>query len=140
MTPERFEDLAEAWGGDIARWPDAERVAAALVMAARPDWAQAVLARAGDLDAVLDMFAPPAGAPALTAQIVASAPSPRARRWISWLLPAGMGAGLAAACAAGVLAGAHLQPASSTPATSEADALVTAVGDEDFGLLLGEDA
>lgn len=140
MTPERFEGLADAWGGDMARWPEAEREAAALLMAARPAWAADVLARARDLDALLDAFAAPGGSAGLAARIVAGAPRPRARRWGGWLVPAGMGMGLAAACAAGVVAGVQFTAASSAPAASDADALVAAVGDEDLGLLLDEDA
>jgi len=139
MTPERFETLAEAYGGDVARWPDADREAAAELMAARPAWARDVLARAGHLDAVLDDYAAPRGSLGLADRIAAGAPRARAR-WIGWLLPAGMGVGLATACAAGVIAGAQLHAASSTPAASEADALVTAVSDDDFSLYLDEDA
>jgi hypothetical protein len=138
MTPERFEALAEAYGGDVARWPDAEREAAAELMTAQPGWARDVLARAGDLDAALTAFAPPRGSPGLAERIAAGAPKARAR-WARWLLPAGMGVGLATACVAGVMAGAQLHAASSTPA-SDADALVTAVSDEDFSLYLDEDA
>jgi hypothetical protein len=139
MTPERFETLAEAHGGDVARWPDAEREAAAELMAAQPAWARNVLAGAGDLDAMLTAYAPPRGSAGLAERIAAGAPQARAR-WVRWLLPAGMGAGLAAACAAGVVAGAQLHAPSSTPAASDADAVVTAVSDEDFSLYLDEEA
>lgn len=139
MTPERFETLAEAYGGHVARWPHAEREPAAELMAAQPAWATDVLARAGDLDAVLTAFASLRGSPGLAERIVAGAPKARPR-WVGWLLPAGMGAGLAAACAAGVMAGAQLHAPSSTPAASDADAVMTAVGDEDFSLYLDEDA
>jgi hypothetical protein len=138
MTPERFESLAEAYGGDIARWPDAERDAAAELMAARPAWMQDVLARASDLDAALAAYAAPRASPGLSERIAAGAPRPRAR-WVGWLLPAGMGAGLAAACAAGMLAGVQMT-AATAPAASEADALVTAFGDDDFSLYLDEEA
>jgi len=139
MTPERFETLAEAYGGDVARWPHAEREAAADWMAAHPVRARDVLARAGDLDATLDAYASPRGAVGLADRIAAGAPKARAR-WIGWLLPAGMGAGLAAACAAGVMAGAQLQASPPSPAASDADALVAAVGDDDVSLYLDEDA
>ncbi|MFD1191920.1 hypothetical protein ACFQ27_15115, partial [Phenylobacterium conjunctum] len=58
MTPERFEELAEAYGGETARWPQAEREAAAALMAGRPDFAQAALAWADALDEVLDAWRP----------------------------------------------------------------------------------
>ncbi|TAJ69994.1 MAG: hypothetical protein EPO51_20970 [Phenylobacterium sp.] len=139
MTPDRFETLAEAYGGDVARWPDTDREAAAALMAAEPAWARDALARAADLDAALDGYAAPRGSTGLADRIAAGAPKARAR-WVGWLLPAGMGVGLATACAAGVIAGAQLHAASSAPAASDADALVTAVGDDDFSLYLDEDA
>ena len=135
MTPDRFETLAEAFGGDVARWPDAEREAAAELMAARPAWAAGVLAHAGELDTALGAFAPPQAAPGLAARIAAGAPRPRAR-WAAWLMPAGMGAGLAAACAAGVMMGAEL----GRPAASDTEALITAVSADDVSLYLDEDA
>jgi len=139
MTPERFETLAEAYGGDVARWPDAEREAAAERMATDPVWAAGVLTRAGLLDAALGGYVPLRGSAGLVDRIAAGAPKARAR-WVGWLLPAGMGVGLATACAAGVIAGAQLHAASSAPGASDADALVTAVSDEDFSLYLDEDA
>lgn len=63
MTLERFQALAQAWGGDIARWPEAERAAAAL-LAARAPQAAAALAEAAALDAALaEMDAGPGPAP-----------------------------------------------------------------------------
>lgn len=140
MTPDRFETLAEAYGGDVARWPDAEREAAAALMAERPAWAGDVLARAGDLDAALDAFAAPRASSALAERIAAAAPRRRAQRWTGWLVPAGMGAGLAAACAAGVVAGAQLAAPTPSSAPDATDALVTAVSADDFGLYFDEDA
>lgn len=137
MTPERFETLAEAWGGDVARWPDDEREAAAALMAERPDWAQGVLARAGDLDTALAAFSAPRGASDLADRIAATAPRARPG-WQIWLAPAWMGAGLAAACAAGVIVGAQLSgPA---PMHEEPDAMVAAAIDDDFSLYLDEEA
>jgi len=136
MTPKRFETLAEAFGGDVARWPDADREAAATVMAAEPAWAQRVLALAGDLDAALAASTPLRGAGDLADRIAATAPAARPR-WAGWLLPAGMGAGLAAACAAGVMLGAQLGAAPT--AVDDPDALVAAA-DDDFSLYLDEEA
>ena len=136
MTPERFETLAEAYGGDVARWPDAERAGAAALMTAEPAWAQRVLAEAGALDALLDAAPAIVASSGLSARVLAGAPRPR-RAWRGWLLPAGMGAGLAAACAAGVVAGAQLSAAS--VGSSGGDA-VAVVDDEDFSLYLDEEA
>ncbi|MBX3482474.1 hypothetical protein [Phenylobacterium sp.] len=139
MTPDRFETLAEAWGGDVARWPDAEREAAAALMAEQPAWAAQALARAAELDAALDACAAPRVRGVLAERIAAGAPRPRAARWVGWLVPAGMGAGLAAACAAGVLVGAQAS-APAGAAASDTDALVTAVSSDDFSLYVDEDA
>lgn len=140
MTPKRFETLAEAYGGDVARWPEADREAAATVMAAEPAWAETILARAGDLDAALATYASPPVPAGLADRIAAAAPLVPARpappRWMAWLLPVGMGAGLAAACAAGVVMGAVLSlPASDT---GQADPVV-ATADDDFSFYLDEE-
>ncbi len=134
MTPERFEALADAFGGDLARWPDAERDAAAAMLAAEPAWAGATLARAGELDAVLDAFAAPRADGALAERIAAAAPA-RRRRWRVWLAPAGLGVGLAAACAAGVMLGVQL----GAPQPAGGESLMTAADDE-FSLYLDEGA
>lgn len=52
MTRERFEQILEAHGADPARWPAAERAAAA-AFAERPE-AAALLSEAAALDALLD--------------------------------------------------------------------------------------
>ncbi|MBW8814124.1 MAG: hypothetical protein JF588_11920 [Caulobacterales bacterium] len=137
MTPERFETLAEAYGGNVARWPAAEREAAALLMAAQPSWAQAVLAQAGALDVALAAYAPLRASAALTDRIVASAPAPRRRAsWIAWLAPAGLGAGLAAACAAGVMLGAQLAPPAHPPSPT---AQAAAIADEESAMFADVD-
>lgn len=101
MNAERFETLADAYGGDIARWPQAEQAAGLAWREAHPE-SHALLAEAGDLDALLG--AAPAFKPdlILRQRIVASFPQrpalARPRAWLS-------GAALAAACAAGVMIG-----------------------------------
>jgi hypothetical protein len=105
MSQARFEELAEAYGGDVSRWPAEAREAAAVLMAAEPEFTGQVLARAGALDAALDSWRPAPASAALTERILAAAPRPRRSRWPVWLSPAALGAGLAAACVAGVIAG-----------------------------------
>ena len=130
MTHERFEILAHAYGGDIARWPAAERDAAALLMAAEPEFARIVLADAGELDAALDLWAPLAVTATLREAVVASAPAPR-RRWglNAWFLRAGVGADLAAACAAGLVVGVMLSDL--TQATASDDTVSAALSNYD---------
>jgi len=104
MSHARFEELAEAYGGDVSRWPAEAREAAAVLMAAEPAFTGQVLAGAGALDAALDSWRPAPASAALVERILAAAPRAR-RRWPVWLSPAALGAGLAAACVAGVIAG-----------------------------------
>jgi ferric-dicitrate binding protein FerR (iron transport regulator) len=136
MIAERFETLAEAYGGDVATWPEAEREAAAQLMASDPARVRDVLARAEELDAALAAYSPHRAATGLMDRIVAGAPKRLLRRPFGWLVPAGMGAGLAAACAAGMVLGARL----STPPVQDPDAIVAAVGDEDVGAYFDEAA
>jgi hypothetical protein len=112
MSRARFEELAEAYGGDVSRWPAEAREAAAALMAAEPGFTGEALARAGALDAALDGWRPAPASAALTERILAAAPGPR-RHWPVWLSPAALGAGLAAACAAGVVAGVQISERSS---------------------------
>ena len=103
MTRERFQELAQAYGGAVARWPPAEREAAATRMAADPDFARETLATADGLDAVLDAWRPLVASQALRDAVIAGAPSARRGPGLrAWLLRAGVGAGLAGACAAGL--------------------------------------
>lgn len=51
MTPERFRELAEIWGGDIGRWPEVERPAAREI--ARTDAGAAILREHQSFDALL---------------------------------------------------------------------------------------
>lgn len=106
MRLDRFAALAEAYGGDVARWPEPEREAAAVLMAAEPEATAPLLAGASDLDWALDAWRAPAASAALQASILGSAPAPRTPRpWRGWLWRTGLGAGLMAAGAAGVMAG-----------------------------------
>lgn len=120
MNAERFEELAAAWGGVIARWPAAEQDAAFAFLAAEPETADGILAEARALDAALDGHAVPAVPAALRDRVIAAAPKPVAGRsmW-RWLAGAGVGAGLAAATAAGVVAGVQLAASQAPPSEDE---------------------
>jgi hypothetical protein len=140
MTPERFDALAEAYGGDVARWPEGEREGAAMFMTTDPARAQAVLAAAQALDQRLDAWAALRVTPDFADAVLAGAPKPRAGSWWrGWLAPAGMGAGLAAACVAGLLVGTRMAvaPLATDP---DVEALVTAVGEDAFDLYLDDEA
>ncbi|MBS0492084.1 hypothetical protein [Phenylobacterium sp.] len=139
MTHERFEILAHAYGGDIARWPAAERDAAALLMAAEPEFARIVLGDAGELDAALDLWAPLAVTATLREAVVASAPL---RRWglNAWFLRAGVGAGLAAACAAGLVVGVMLSDLAQATASDDTVSATLSNYDDLSGLVTLEGA
>jgi hypothetical protein len=113
MSLERFEDLAEIYGGEIARWPEGEREAARALLAAHADRLKPVLADATRLDRLLDLAPAQSADAALLGRLIAAAPQApnTARRWIAGLAAA---LGLSAAAFAGVLVGVsiagHAQP------------------------------
>jgi len=140
MTHERFEVLADAYGGDVARWPAAERDAATLLIAREPEFARAVLAGAGDLDGLLETWTLAAVSHVLRDRVIASAP-PARRDWSlrAWFMRAGVGAGLAAACAAGLIVGVKLSNAAA-PLNASDETVSAALGDYDDLSGLGEGA
>ena len=136
MNRDRFQTLAEAYGGELHRWPAAEQAAAAAFAATDPAWSRACLAEASALDALLDAASGPAVRGALADRIAAGAPLPgRGRRPRVWWLPAGLGAGLAAACAVGLLVGVQLGDRA-----TQNQAVSTAVADSEASLDFGGDA
>ena len=104
MTPERFGALADAYGGDIDRWPIAERDAAWLHVRQHPD-AQAVLSAAAGLDAALASWTVPGPGAALAATIALAVARKHAhgRRLRLWLSSLGAAAALASGMAAGAI-------------------------------------
>jgi ferric-dicitrate binding protein FerR (iron transport regulator) len=112
----RFIALAEAYGGDIARWPEADQAGARAVLADAPA-ARAALAEAARLDALLALDTAPAPSDLLQRRVLRAAPAP-ARR-VSRLGFAS-GAGWAAAAAAGVMAGVLVGNQALAPLRAEA--------------------
>lgn len=106
MIDERFRSLADAYGGDIDRWPADEQAAAHAWSAAHVKQALAMLEEASSLDILFDMADPPAASPVLRDRIVATAL--QARRPIQRALMWASATGLMAACLAGVMLGTHL--------------------------------
>lgn len=131
MTLDRFLELADAHGAVVARWPAAEREAAAILMAAEPDFARQSLAAADRLDAALDLWAPLSVPQGLREVVIAAAPLARPRGGLrGWLLGAGVGAGLAAASAAGLVFGVVLS-GNLAPPTSAPEAVSAAMAGYD---------
>lgn len=105
MTPHRFTELAEAYGGDLQRWPSAERDSAQALLASGDSTLNAVLRQASWLDEQLDRHPLPAVSPQLARQIVADAMQEQSfwARSFSWLFGASfVGIGIAGV-AAGIL-------------------------------------
>ena len=120
MTLERFADLAEIYGGDVARWPEAERETARALLAVEPVGLEAVLADAARLDRLLDLAPAQFADAALLGRLIAAAPQPAsaARRWLAG---AGAALGLGVAALAGVAVGVTIgqpSPTESYPAQS----------------------
>jgi hypothetical protein len=115
MNAERFAALADAYGGDLRRWPAAERASAEAFVAGDPASAEPVLEAARRLDTALDSAPAAYPTPALRERVLAAAheagASSRRWRWPTldwsswgrgWLAP---GAGVAAAVVAGAWLG-----------------------------------
>ena len=125
MDATRFGELADAYGGDVRRWPEHERDAARAWIEARPE-AERALFDARLTDAVLFASPNPQVSMALRDRVLASAataglkarsawPSVRRLLWIG-------GAGWAAAACAGVMVGATVS--GHLAAQSQADAVL----------------
>jgi hypothetical protein len=126
MSFGRFEDLAETYGGDIARWPEGEREAARALLARDAARLSPVLAAASQLDRLLDLA--PAQSPnaALLGRLITAAPQApnAARRWIAGL---GAALGLSAAAFAGIAVGVAVGRPPAEPVMVAEQPVVTAV-------------
>ena len=106
MNAERFTALADAYGGDMARWPADVHDAAMAWRAVNAQAAMAILADAAAVDLWLDASEAPAPGLILRTAIIASERTsrPPVRRTAIWV----SATGLVAACAAGIILGANL--------------------------------
>jgi len=124
MTLERLRAVIEAYGASAARWPVAEREAAAALLAESAA-ARALVTEAAPLDALLDAVPAVAPTPAMRAAILALAPRAAQRPGDGWrgLIDALggwrlAGAVLAASLVLGIVSGGWLlagQSAESSP-------------------------
>jgi acyl-CoA reductase-like NAD-dependent aldehyde dehydrogenase len=106
MDRNRFADLAAAYGGDLSRWPIAERAGAEAWLTSSPEAAR-IIAVHQRLDHWLNNYVVEAARPDLQRRIITEAVS-RPRGLPSMLAPwrwsmLGAGGALAAGLAAGVL-------------------------------------
>ena len=115
MTSERFAALADAYGGNIDRWPERERRAAEAYLLSHAE-ARPILLRQAELDAALAAWTVPYPSASLATAIAHNVLKRQAllRRLRVWL----SSAGAAAALAGGVAAGMSLVTVS-TPAPSQ---------------------
>lgn len=107
MSLDRFAELADIHGGDVGRWPEAEREAARALLAAEPFRLEAVLADAARLDRLLDLAPAQSADAALLGRLIAAAPRP-ASASLRWLAGAGAALGLGVAALAGVAVGVRI--------------------------------
>ncbi len=108
MDRKRFEDLADMWGGDLSRWPDALRAEADAFRQADPSAAD-ILSEASELDRLLGTALQAEGSDLLTHRIMRSFPKPAFDA--DWRRPA-MAAAIALVTGlAGGYAGGSLVPA-----------------------------
>lgn len=114
MNLDRFQTLADAFGGLISRWPADLQDEAFAFTASSPDEAAVALASALDLDEDLDAVERPSPSHALRQSIISSAPRarPARRPFQRWLTGAGVGIGLVTAAAAGIVIGVDLSATS----------------------------
>jgi anti-sigma factor RsiW len=138
MTPDRFKALAEAYGADIGRWPEAERGEAERLLARAPE-AAAIVSDARRLDEVLASYAlaPPAADLARRVKndlLRRRARPTRLRGWLSALGAMGvLGAGAVAGAAAMALV------ALAAPPHPEGEAAGPLYEQTSFGDLIGSD-
>lgn len=138
MDRARFQALADAYGGDVTRWPEGERDAALALLAGQPGMARTVLAAALSLDTVLDALPSPHASADMRERLAAAAPKPKAAlSWRRWLTGAGVGLTLATACVAGVAFGAAAAQPSADD--SRADAALSDAGFDAGGDPTGAD-
>lgn len=139
MDAKRFAALAAAYGGDLRRWPQAERMAGAMFAAG--EGGRAILDQAGGLDLLLDSYRVDAPATALHATVLRAAGRHivrRRRQRVWWLGLSLAGIGLAGAVAG--LALVSIVTPEVQPDHYMLGANMTAFGDaEADGDMIGED-
>ena len=130
MTDARLIELIETWGADPASWPEADKAAGKMLLAAHPERFSETIAQARQLDLMLGALPEPEMPAALAQAIMNAAPRPKRAggglyRWFDLKTPWAPASGLAAA-AVGLLMGLTIAPAASADdeVTAEVQELV----------------
>ena len=115
----RVRQLAESFGGDPARWPEADRLGAEAWIAAHPAEARQLLDDARSLDRLLFAWEAPRPTEGVTTRVQSAAPvQVRQSLRRAWVLTLTGGAALAAACLAGIVAAPRLVDPVAYPAAA----------------------
>jgi anti-sigma-K factor RskA len=124
MTQERLRAVIESYGTSAARWPEAERAAAAALLAASAE-ARTLVTEAAPLDELLDAVPAITPTSAMRAAILAGAPRAKARWGDGWRGLIGelggwrlAGGVLAASLVLGIVSGGWLSLGQTTEASS----------------------
>lgn len=115
MDRKQFEDLAEIWGGELSRWPDAFRADADTFLRADPSAAD-ILSDASKLDDLLETARHADGSELLAHRIMRSFPKPAFDA--DWRRPAMAAAAALVIGMAGGFAGGAFVPAPFSDETS----------------------
>lgn len=122
MNRERFRALAAAYGGTVSRWPVAERGAARWFAFCHHRTSRDILRKARRLDRILQHSTSLNLGMEFRASLIQGAPcihkaNGKRRTWFCAIV----GAGLAAACTAGIVAGFAIAPLTTWPLASPTD-------------------
>ncbi|MFK8041884.1 hypothetical protein [Congregibacter sp.] len=84
MSPERFQELLDTYGGREEHWPDEQRKAMHSCVEGHPELGLQ-LREAQELDRMLDSYVP--ATTDLQQRVIAALPIPFADRILAWLVP-----------------------------------------------------
>lgn len=114
MTPERFAQLADAYGANLDRWPATEQREARSLLENDNARVHEAIRQASELDGMLDLHRLPSADPAFARAIRLSAPPPESSsqwlRYLGWLSPFGVVSVGVAGIVTGMLVASLSQP------------------------------
>jgi hypothetical protein len=112
MSLTRFGALVEAYGGELARWPEAEQTAARTLLEREPE-AQRLLSEALSLDGLLGAYEVAEPLPRLRAKVLeVPIAAERSKRRFGWRLAWAVAASTLIGVVSGAYSASELDPAS----------------------------